>query len=89
MHIASTYSNGFDVAVTSEDLAAFAAKWPCFGTQTSPANWRGAALLLTFDRKGDLTDIQGDEGLDGLGVSALVDDAKQFAFEVYELADKP
>lgn len=85
MHIASTYNGGFDVAVTHVDLDTFASRWPCFGKQTNPINWRGAALLLTFDRSGNLTDIQGDEGLDEAGVSALVDDAKTYAYEVYEL----
>jgi hypothetical protein len=86
MHIASSYESGFDVAVTAADLAEFSRKWPCFGTQTAPfTGWRGAALLLSFDRKGDLTDIQGDEGLDETGVSALVDDARKVARERGEL----
>ena len=86
MHIASTYGSTFDVAVTAEDLTAFTRQWPCFGEQVSPVNWRGAVLLLTFDRSGDLTDIQGDEGLDETGVAAIVEDAKTYAATVHELA---
>lgn len=71
--------------MTADDLAAFAARWPCFGSQVAPINWRGAALLLSFDRTGDLTDVQGDEGLDGLGVAALVEDARTVAVELCEL----
>lgn len=86
MHTASTYGNGFDIAVTVADLAEFAAKWPCFGSQVAPINWRGGALLFSFDRRnGDLTDVQGDEGLDAAGVTALAQDALEFAVTVYEI----
>lgn len=86
LFIACTYKGAFEVGVTEEGLRTFASRWPCFGVQSSPVNWRGAVLLFSFDRSGDLTDVQGDEGLDGVGVAALAVDAYRHAVACYEVA---
>ncbi len=61
------------VTVSESEAYAFAQRWPGSGLGD-----RG--LSFTFDKSnGDLVDLHGDEGADESAVSALADDAKDYA----------
>lgn len=60
---------GNRVTFKRAELVRFAERWPCFGKPES-------SLVLEFT-DGDLTDIDGDERLDGAAVLAIVEDAKR------------
>ena len=62
--------NGATVTIPRATLEAFAGKWPCFGRVRR-------AVTACFDREGDLVDIAGDNGLDGPGMIALLDDVQR------------
>jgi hypothetical protein len=62
--------SGAVVSISQDALAEFARKWPCFG------NTEGRRVTAEFDSRGDLVDIDGDEGLDGSGMCALLDDVQ-------------
>lgn len=68
------YDNGcfYTVQCTSDDVAGFAAKWPCFG----PRN----PIAFQFDkRNGDLVDVLGDTANnDESGIRALSEDAQAY-----------
>jgi hypothetical protein len=60
------------VSMNWHAVAAFAARWPCFGPVRP--------LAFEFDDAGDLIDVRGDTAnMDPAGVSALADNAKRLA----------
>lgn len=79
MHVLSTFAGACDVGLSAAALQEFASRWPCMGEQSSPTDFRGAVLFFTFDVRGDLVDVQGDDGLDPAAVAALCADARAHA----------
>lgn len=60
----------YSVNISAQDVEVFAQRWPCFG--------RCRAIWAQFDkRNGDLVDLEGDAGMDGSGVLALLQDAQE------------
>lgn len=69
LHAGAT--SGASASIGMTGLRDFASAWPCFGDIT------GKRLFASWDSKGDLVDVQGDDGLDGVGVAALLDDVQR------------
>lgn len=62
--------SGAVVSISPAALQDFASRWPCFG------NTEGRRVTAEFDYRGDLVDLDGDEGLSGSGLRALLDDVQ-------------
>lgn len=58
----------YRVTLSEQDVASFARKWPCFG------DVRAFGFIL--ESNGDLVDIWNDRGMDEIGVSAMIDEAR-------------
>lgn len=66
------HDNGslYSVNISAREVEEFASRWPCYGPRR--------AIWAQFDkRNGDIVDLAGDRGMDGSGVSALLQDAQQ------------
>ena len=64
--------SGASATLSACQLNRFAAAWPCFGN-VRPSQ----RLFASWDSSGDLVDVQGDDGLNGEGVAALLDDVQR------------
>jgi hypothetical protein len=68
----SAGKSGASASLSAGQLNRFAAAWPCFGN-VRPSQ----RLFASWDSSGDLVDVQGDDGLSGEGVAALLDDVQR------------
>jgi hypothetical protein len=65
---AELHGTSFTATLEPAEVNEWALAWPCFGRTPRP-------LVAQYDaRNGDLIDLDGDDGLDGAGMAALLED---------------